>query len=98
MVCGPEAAVVHEKKIMGKMFPCDDMGELNEYIGCKIERNYADPSMRLTQPVMIRSFQDEIDMTDLGRPMFPGAIPGSALTKTNTEGEVSHHIQSNYRK
>jgi hypothetical protein len=37
-------------------------------------------------------------MTQLGKPMTP-EIPGSALTKTNTEGEVPHHtIQSNYRK
>jgi hypothetical protein len=97
MVCGPEEAVIHEKRIMGKMFPCDDMGKMEEYIGCKIERNYDKQSLRLTQPVLLRSFQDEFDMTQLGKPMTP-AIPGSALTKTNTEGEAPHHIQSNYRK
>jgi hypothetical protein len=99
MVCGPKEAVMHEKRIMGKIFPCDDVVPMEEYIGCKIERNYEVPSMRLThmQPVMLRSFQDEFDMTQLGRPMTP-AIPGSSLTKTNTEGEVDYNIQSNYRK
>jgi hypothetical protein len=97
LVCGPEKAVQHEKRIMGKMFPCDDMGEMKEYIGCKIERDYSAPAMRLTQPVMLSSFQDEFDLTQVGSPMTP-AIPGSALTKTNTEGEVTQHIQYNYRK
>jgi hypothetical protein len=45
LVCGPEYAVVPEKSIMGKMFPCDDEGNLTEYVGCKVERNFDDPSM-----------------------------------------------------
>jgi hypothetical protein len=91
MGCGPEEAVVHEKRIMENMFPCDDMGPIEEYIGCKIEQNYEDPLMRLTQPVMLGSFQDEFDMTQLGRPMTP-AILGSS------EGEVDYDIQTNYCK
>jgi hypothetical protein len=93
MVCGPKAAIVHEKRIMGNVFPCDDMGPMEEYIGCKIEWNHEDLSVRLTQPVMLRRFQDEFNMTQVGRHRTP-AILGSSLTKTNREGEVDYHTSN----
>jgi hypothetical protein len=96
LVCGPEYAVMHEKSIMGKMFPCDDEGNLTEYVGCKVERNFDDPSMRLTQPVMLQSFEDEFDLSEIGNPKTP-AIPGSSLTKTSNEGVVQGDVHSTYR-
>jgi hypothetical protein len=50
---------------MGKTFPCDDEGVPTEYIGCKVEQNFEDPSMILTQPVMLQSFEDEFDMSEI---------------------------------
>ena len=40
-----------------KIFEVDDVGNLDEYVGCKIERGV--DYMKLTQPVMIQSYQDE---------------------------------------
>jgi hypothetical protein len=50
-VTGVKAANEHMKS----RFDGDDLGELTEYTGCKIERNknYA----RFTQPVLLQSYQ-----------------------------------------
>jgi hypothetical protein len=45
--------------MMQQYFECEDIGELKEYVGCKIDQNKKDESLKITQPVIIRSFQDE---------------------------------------
>jgi hypothetical protein len=54
------------------------LGELQEYVGCKIERSMNERWMKLTQLVMIQSFMDEFDLPD-ATPFLP-AIPGGVLT------------------
>ena len=44
-------------------FTCEDEGPLKEYVGCKVDRGF--DSIRLTQPVMIQSFQDEFDLSEV---------------------------------
>ena len=43
-------------------FDCDDVGEMNEYVGCKVDYDREQKRIRLTQPVMIQSFVDEFDL------------------------------------
>ena len=35
-VTGKKNVVMHEKKQMMLRFDCDDVGDVNEYVGCKI--------------------------------------------------------------
>jgi hypothetical protein len=51
-----EAANEHMKS----RFECDDLGELNEYVGCKIDRD--EYSVKLTQPILIQSYEDEFEL------------------------------------
>jgi hypothetical protein len=44
------------KEQMRAIFDCDDIGELTEYMGCKIERT--DDYVKYTQPVLLKSFVD----------------------------------------
>jgi hypothetical protein len=37
LICGKPEGVKHAKEEMMKRFDCDEVGELKEYIGCKIE-------------------------------------------------------------
>ena len=41
-------------------FECDNVGEMKDFVGCKIERKVSNNSFILTQPVIIRSFQGQI--------------------------------------
>jgi hypothetical protein len=70
------------KDMMGKIFDCEDVGEMHEYVGCKIERDLEAPSLCMTQPVLLQSFEDEFDLSQMGKPGLP-APAGSMLTKGN---------------
>jgi hypothetical protein len=41
---------------------CEDAGSLNECIGCKVDRDVEGRKVKLTQPVLIQSFQDEFEL------------------------------------
>ena len=45
-------------------FDCDNVGDVMEYVGCKIDRNESDGSMKFTQPVMLQSFGDEFEVSE----------------------------------
>jgi hypothetical protein len=43
-------------------FECDDVGEMNEYVGCQVERQPG--YIKLTQPVLIQSLHDEFELPE----------------------------------
>ena len=59
---GPPNQVTKCISEMKGLFDCDDVGEMKEYVGCKIERDVKGGSLKLTQPVLIQSFEDEFDL------------------------------------
>jgi hypothetical protein len=44
------------KERLFKEFECNDLGELKEYVGCKIDCDYETRSIKITQLVLIQSF------------------------------------------
>ena len=84
LVCGNKEAVKEAKKTMNELFDCDDQGLMQEYVGCKVDKNWDKPSMKLTQPVMLQSFEDEFDLSEAGKSNTP-SVPGSKLSKNNDE-------------
>jgi Reverse transcriptase (RNA-dependent DNA polymerase) len=83
--CGTNEAVNEAKQQLHDYFKgeCDDGGELQEYVGCKIEYNRDQGWIQLTQPVLVQSFKDEHDLPDAETPITP-AIPGKILTESET--------------
>ena len=76
---GPEKACQEAKTQMMQRFDCDEIGNMDEYIGCKLERNWENRSLKWTQPVMIQSFSDEYK-TNTSRPSpTTPAEPGQIL-------------------
>jgi hypothetical protein len=59
---GKPHVIAKAKEQMKKEFDCDDVGEMTEFIGCKIDIDRSAKTMRLTQPVLLQSFRDEFDM------------------------------------
>jgi hypothetical protein len=98
LVCGNKQSVMEAKDMMGKIFDCKDVGEMNEYVGCKIERDLEAPSLRMTQPFLLQSFEDEFDISQMGKPGLP-APAGLMLTKGDKkESEAVPMTQQAYRK
>ncbi len=51
LIIGSKKAVEKAKKELMQRFNCKDCGDLEEYMGCKIERTAN--SLKFTQPVLI---------------------------------------------
>ena len=62
---GPREEVLENKEQVKKYFECDDIGFLEEYVGCKVERNVNEGSVKFTQPVLLQSFEDEFTLPTL---------------------------------
>jgi hypothetical protein len=92
-IVGTKAAVKETKEAFFKHFDCDDTGMMKEYVGNKIEGN-KDGALKLTQPILLQSFTDELKFTRDLKVKNP-AIPGSVLHPT--EGKLSNDDQFTYR-
>ncbi|KAL7563035.1 hypothetical protein ACA910_013556 [Epithemia clementina (nom. ined.)] len=62
VVCGSPEGVAHAKAAMQEQLDCDNCGKLKEYIGCEVDLNCKEPYVKLTQPVLICSFNDEFQL------------------------------------
>jgi hypothetical protein len=70
---------------MTARFGCEEIGEVDKYVCCKVEQNYEENSIKLTQPVMLvmlQSFVDKFDLRNGPAPNTP-ATPGGALVKAD---------------
>ena len=92
---GPREEVLENKEQVKKYFECDDIGFLEEYVGCKVERNKNEVSVKFTQPVLLQSFEDEFEL-----PTLRYSIPAEAkqvLQHGDEETCLSDEIQDRYR-
>ena len=78
-------------------FELDQLGELSEYVGCKIQHNREEGWMRLTQPVIVQSFEDEFDLTAHTTTKTPAA-PGEVLEEGDDEHRLPPNEHKDYRK
>jgi hypothetical protein len=78
LIAGRKETVALAIEGLKQHFKLDEQGELQEYVGCKIERSVEGRWMKLTQPVTIQSYTDEFNFPD-ERPELP-ARPGEVLT------------------
>jgi hypothetical protein len=88
--------VQYAKSLMTDIFDCDEVGELKDYVGCKIDYDREDRSMKITQPVLLQSYKDEFELPEGTDPKTPAA-PGSMLHKGLPGEELSEKRQTIYR-
>jgi hypothetical protein len=74
LVCEKETGVKIAKKQMMDWFDCDEIGNMDEYVGCKVERDYKERSMKMTQPVMLQSFANKFELPDGPTPNTPATL------------------------
>jgi hypothetical protein len=75
-------------------FEIDELGIINEYVGCKIEFNRQEGWLKMTQPVLLQSFSDEFEMPGGRFPVTP-AVPGSV--QVEGENKVGFENHAKYR-
>ena len=66
-------------------FDCEDCGELDEYVGCKITR-IGNNALKFTQPVILQSYTDEFDHPH--RKFPTPATAGDCLTKCDEKNAL----------
>ena len=93
---GPRENVIKSKNEFCKLFECDDVGEFEEYVGCKLHIDRATRTMKFTQPVLIQSFEDEFILPKYNYKV-PGE-PGKVLHKCEEGQVLNHKKHALYRK
>jgi len=83
--------VEESQKEMNQLFECDDIGDMEEYVGCKI--NKSEGSIKFTQPVMLQSFKDDFDLENQREAITP-AEPGSTLPKVPEDAKLDEMEQT----
>ena len=95
--CGDKKAVLKTVAEMKNKLPCDDAGELKEYVGCAVEYDKAIGRMTLRQPVLLQSLRDEFPLPGGSAPSTP-AEPGKVLDKDEEGQQLDADGQHEYRK
>ena len=94
IVTGDEDTVMKQKSNLKEMVAIDDCGEMDEYVGCKVDINKDERELKFTQPVMIQSFEDEFNL-----PNKSPITPGTPHTSLSHLGEiVGSELMTYYRK
>ena len=104
LIIGSEKGVAKVKAELMRRFECDDCGEMQEYVGCKIVREGRE--LKFTQPVLLQSFADEFELpkrsfstpAPAGTVLIPGepdkVLKGVELTKYQSGvGKLMHMMQ-----
>ena len=98
ITCGYKSKVLNEVDHMKQQFDCNDGGELNEYIGCKIKHNREEGWLKLTQPVLLQSFEDEFGVTKEGKAVTTPAALNTVLKEHAELEQVSDEMKTQYHK
>ena len=94
---GKKHAVEKSRQAMSKCFECDELGELKEYVGCKVDYKPGDSSVKLTQPVLLQSYRDEFDLKSSSAPKTP-AVAGHIMKRGTAESNVGAAKHGTFRK
>ena len=82
-VCGRKNQVEPAVSEMEAVFDCDNIGEMNEYVGSQVKRDLEKKELKLLQPVILQSFTDEFGVK-------PGNVktPAEARKVLVSEGKL----------
>jgi hypothetical protein len=64
LIMGHKSEVSKYHAVMNSYFDCDNIGDLKEYVGCKIDKQERGNCLLITQPVIVRSFIDEFGIQE----------------------------------
>lgn len=77
-IVGAKEDVLNAKEDIKRFFECDEVGETKEYVGLKLEYEPEQGYMKITQPVLLQSLDDEFEVPK-GDPVATPGVPGEFL-------------------
>ena len=89
--------IEREKEELKTHYKCDDVGPVEDYIGCKITIDHEERSVKFTQPVLVQSLNDEFEDIPQGSNPLTPARPGNILTTCVESDKLSPEMHSRYR-
>jgi hypothetical protein len=96
LVCGSAEGVKIAKAQMMKQFDCNVTGNMDKYVGCKVNHNFENSTIKFMQPVMLQSFCDKFDFPE-GKPPNTPAAPGDFLVKGSEATNLKADAHAIYR-
>jgi hypothetical protein len=96
LVMGKAEGVKIAKKQMTDQFDCDEVGNMDEHIGCKLVRNFQERWIKFLQPVLLQSFTDEFDLPQEKPPNMP-AEGGQILVPCDEKNGLQEEDQAKCR-
>jgi hypothetical protein len=60
LIIGSKKVVEKTKEDIMERFDCEDCGDIEEYVGCKIVRT--NNSLKFTQPVLMQSYNERFEL------------------------------------
>eukprot|EP00957_Ditylum_brightwellii_P083956 6381588-Ditylum_brightwellii.AAC.1 len=81
MVADPTSLVRKAKKDMMSQFECNKLGEMDKYVGCKVEQDHVAITIKLMQPVLLQSYSNEFELDEHGHMPTTPAELGTILSK-----------------
>eukprot|EP00957_Ditylum_brightwellii_P007110 539753-Ditylum_brightwellii.AAC.1 len=94
---GPEQEVREAVKQMNSMLKCKELGELAEYVSCKIDYNKDDGWMRLMQPILLQSYEDKFGRNEHGLMPHTPVEAGSVLEKEESKKTLGQQEHNKYQ-
>jgi hypothetical protein len=94
LMIGPKEEIMNVRAGILTKFECDDVGEMTEYVGCKVERK--PHCIQLTQPVLIQSLEDEFEIPEGRAPRTP-ADPNTVLPFIENDDMMPSKHMTYYR-
>jgi hypothetical protein len=73
LIMGHKSEVSKYHAVMSSYFDRDNIGNLKEYVGCKIDKQERGNRLLKTQPVIVRSFIDEFGIQEDKRIEIPAS-------------------------
>jgi hypothetical protein len=92
---GSISDIIREKNRMMEYFECEDVGFVKEYVGCKVEMDEKEKSVKFTQPILVKCLVDEF-----GSGFKHVSTPASAsrcLQGGNDEDKISERKKKRYQ-
>jgi hypothetical protein len=98
LVIGKAEGMKHTKNQLMEIFDCDEVGNMDKYMGCKIDRGDDEkgPYLKITQPVLLQSYHDEFNLPEGLVPNTP-AEPESVLVKVQEGNGLDMKAQKTCR-
>ena len=96
---GTKAGVAEVKAKFMEQFDCTECGDLDEYVGLKLQKTDEGPcgTLIMTQPVLVQKLKDEYDTNPGGKKWNSPAEAGSILFKTDQDPQLSAADQTYVR-